>query len=117
MYPISIKHNAPYLAVQSDLRLATAEETAKYKDANKHRRKTEASTGEASASGTTVEQGSVKEIGTRRNKGEALASKEAGKNRERGRATTSRGTNARNRGKSRVATMRVRLGKQRMKKT
>jgi len=63
MYPISIKHNAPYLAVKSDLRLATAEETAKYKDANKHRRKTEASTGEASASGIDGRTGSSHGVG------------------------------------------------------
>jgi len=58
LYLISIRHNAPYLAVRSDLRPATAEEAAKHKDANNHRRKKmdeRASTGEASASGTTVE--------------------------------------------------------------
>jgi len=97
LYPISIKHNAPYLAVKSDLRPATAEETAKYKDANKHGRKRTtgtASTGAASASRTTVERedsaGPSKEIRTKKNDNEGVVSKEANKDRERGRTATSR---------------------------
>jgi len=58
LFPISIRHNAPYLAVKSDLRPATAEEAAKYKNAINHWRKKadkRASTGETRVSGTTVE--------------------------------------------------------------
>jgi len=55
---MSIKHNATYVPLKSDLRPATTEEKAKYKDASKHGRKKAtvvASSGVASASGTTIE--------------------------------------------------------------
>jgi len=58
LYPVSIKHNATYLPLKSDLRAATVEEILKYKDANKHGRKRAAestSTGEVNASGTAAE--------------------------------------------------------------
>jgi len=58
MFPMNIRHNAPYNAVKTDLRPATAEEMIKYKDASSHRRKNakeRSSAGEASASCTTVE--------------------------------------------------------------
>jgi len=58
LYPMSIKHNATYIPAKSDLRPATAEEISKHKDANKHGKKRApetASTGEASASVTTLE--------------------------------------------------------------
>jgi len=58
LFLMNIRHNAPYNAVKSDLRPATAEEMIKYKDASSHRRKNaeeRSSAGEASASCTTVE--------------------------------------------------------------
>jgi len=101
-FPISIRHNAPYLAVKSDLRPATAEETAKYKDANNHRRKKtdeRVSTGEASASGTTVETEAPpepsQECEARKNKGEQGPSRDKGKERSRGHKTKDKGKKTR----------------------
>jgi len=98
LYPISIKHNATYLPLKSDLRHGTAEEILKYKDANKHGRKKAAetaSTGEASASGTTVEPegrvGPSKECEGRRPRKESLLTTDTGGERDRGRTAESRG--------------------------
>jgi len=94
---ISIKHNATYLPLKSDLRLATAEEILKYKDANKHGRKRApgtASTGEASASGTTLEPeglaGPSKEHNARKSKGDLQPTSDKGGRRDRGRVTKAR---------------------------
>jgi len=102
LYPVSIRHNAPYLAVKSDLRPATAEETAKYKDANNHRRKKadeRASTGEASASGTTVEPeapaGTSHERERRESKGDPMASSDKGRKHYRGYAARDKHTERR----------------------
>jgi len=96
-YPISIRHNATYLPLKSDLRPATAEEILKYKDANKHGRKRApetASTGEASASGTTLEPEGFgdpsKEREVRKSKGELQPTYDKGTKRDRGRATKAR---------------------------
>jgi len=70
LFPMSIRHNVPYQAVKSDLRLATAEEMIKYRDVSNHRRKNTDErplAGEASASCTTVELEAPSETG-RRNK-------------------------------------------------
>jgi len=120
MYPIGIKHITPYIAVKSDLRPATAEEMAKNKDANKHRRKPEASTGKASASGTTVEQeapaGHAKATGACKSMGESMRQKKRGRivnALELQQAVT---TNIRKHGEIGVATKRVRRERRLMKK-
>jgi len=98
LFPISIRHNAPYLAVKSDLRPATAEETAKYKDANNHRRKKaddRASTGEASASGTTVENEVPPGREARTTKCEQGPSGDKGKEQSRGREAKNEGKKSR----------------------
>jgi len=91
LFPMSIRHNAPYAALKSDLRPATAEESAKYKDANGHRRKKVdegASTGEPSARTTTVvievPQGSGHDSDKSTGKSERLAKGDKRKDRERG---------------------------------
>jgi len=97
LYPTSIKHNVTYLPLKTDLRTATADEIAKYKDASRHGRKKGAETtsaGEASASVTTVEPegttGTGKVGESRKSKGEVIAtsskigkSGQGGKNRDR----------------------------------
>jgi len=97
VYPASIKHNATYLPLKSDLRPATAEEVLKYKDANKHGRKRTtgaASTGEASASGTTLETesgaGVNKERVAQKSKEEKPPTSDKGGKRDRARVTKSR---------------------------
>jgi len=97
LYPVSIKHNATYLPLKSDLRPATAEEVLKYKDANKHGRKRTPGavlTGEATASGTTLESevvaGPSKEHGTQKTKEELPSTSEKGGKRDRGRVTKTR---------------------------
>jgi len=96
-YPISIKHNATYLPLKVDLRPATAEEISKYKDENKHGRKKAAetaSTGEASASGTTLapegNAGKRKGCEPRRVKGESAPAADQGVKKERGQANKGR---------------------------
>jgi len=90
LFPISIRYNAPYLAIKTDLRPATAEEAAKYKDANNHRRKKadeRASTRETSASGTTIEpeapKGPSYDREARKKKGESIASSDRSGKRDR----------------------------------
>jgi len=91
---MNIKHNATYLPVKSNLRPATAEEISKYKDANKHGRKRvpgTASTGEASASGATMEPeglaGPSKERDVRRSKVELQPTSDKGGKRDSERMT------------------------------
>jgi len=97
LYPISIKHNATYLPLKSDLRAATAEEILKYKDANKHGRKRAAesvSTGEANASGMTLEPEALastsREREARKEKTNVLPTSDKGGKRDGGRATKAR---------------------------
>jgi len=93
LYPVSIKHNATYLPLKSDLRAATVEEILKYKDANKHGRKRAAestSTGQVSASGTATEPeglaGTSGEREVRREKSDAKPAGEKGGKRDSERA-------------------------------
>jgi len=97
LYPINIKHNATYLPLKSDLRPATAEEMIKYKDASRHGRKraTETvSTGEASASGTTLEPegavGTSRRGDPRKSKGGSVSASDKAGKKEVGRANKGR---------------------------
>jgi len=94
---MSIRHNATYLPVKSDLRSATAEETIKYKDANKHGHKKAAdtaSTGEASASCTTMEPEGAAETNKggepRRSRGDSAPAIDKDREKKRGRAKKGR---------------------------
>jgi len=94
---MNIKHNITYVPLKSDLRPATAEEILKYKDANKHGRKRApeaASTGEVSASGTTMEPegttGTSKGGEPRKSKGVSVPLSDGTGKSEHGRANRSR---------------------------